>query len=915
MLRKINLLLNVALFPFKDLAFYVQKENHVLKLAEGINTERGLLESKILRKSQEQLYRILHTNMLLKCKPGSLDEINLMLESFYPFFSNIHCGLDISIYKYYFKILDSFAKAFISHRDGEIVFKYWKNGRNERSNTIYDGFWSEYKELDKVHFFHTLSRLIPMDLLVAIHYSVNKIEDSEQLTGVYQHINLADASLHDVMQRGVSENHVHASAAFNFSYLWQLVMNNKETEQFLARFETNHLAVSTEVHTYILIAQILRMILAQYLSEVESYQNPIGLLEWLEGYQDLDDLGTLRAILSEQTVVFEETNELAQIIEQLKKHFGLDDGDRKHDILFSIFNSHQHIKTYAENIFLQQVMIFKDRIYSDTRIFDQFFSPFFKYIAIKNEFYQQITQSTSIKGLDFFRSYFARATRGINRKEDYYSSLLRTLFQNAYLKKVEIRISIHDKEQKIKQEIMQVLKAYKSILEEDYNVRSDIAAEFPKIGIVYHLLKKSDDTDKCWSSFVFSNENTIKHLHYGKVQQAYLHQVKLMTDLRKRIPHLSNFIVGLDAASLENSTPVQVFAPVFEKARNSDHDSIRVVDQNGFLLKNQSLFFTFHAGEDFRHLNSGLRRIDEVIDYCKLHSGDRIGHGIALGVDVSSWVHKNKVVILPRGEYLDNLLWIWGVYSKLADLDSKTYVYLEQKIYTLAKSVFRVTAGLTVHLLYEVYQKRFNDVCFSVDEARKSAYPITQEKQITHQSTVCVHEMHMVNLWNSDTLLLAYHCQSYLKTMMEPVHMNTTGVEGKMTEDMQDYLVQKIARQGIIVEVNPSSNEAIGEMDSIFGNQLFKLQSPTNDDLSNIQININSDDPMVFNTNVSNEIAYLYYGMLERGIGREAALTWIEKLRKSGMDTSFIRGNISNVDYIRALDSVIDALDAPSYSN
>jgi len=52
---------------------------------------------------------------------------------------------------------------------------------------------------------------------------------------------------------------------------------------------------------------------------------------------------------------------------------------------------------------------------------------------------------------------------------------------------------------------------------------------------------------------------------------------------------------------------------------------------------------------------------------------------------------------------------------------------------------------------------------------------------------------------------------------------------------------------------------------------------------------------MIFNTNVSNELVYIYYGMLKQGIGREAALEWIEKLRKSGIETSFIRGTVCTI--------------------
>ena len=49
---------------------------------------------------------------------------------------------------------------------------------------------------------------------------------------------------------------------------------------------------------------------------------------------------------------------------------------------------------------------------------------------------------------------------------------------------------------------------------------------------------------------------------------------------------------------------------------------------------------TIHSGEDFVHLVGGLRRVSEAVHYLDLHDGDRIGHGVALGVDVESWVKK-----------------------------------------------------------------------------------------------------------------------------------------------------------------------------------------------------------------------------------------------------------------------------------
>ncbi|WP_161782258.1 hypothetical protein [Paenibacillus ehimensis] len=149
--------------------------------------------------------------------------------------------------------------------------------------------------------------------------------------------------------------------------------------------------------------------------------------------------------------------------------------------------------------------------------------------------------------------------------------------------------------------------------------------------------------------------------------------------------------------------------------------------------------------------------------------------------------------------------------------------------------------------------------------------------------------------------------------MAEPIYVAINETEKIILQDMQNYLIEKIASSGIVIEVNPSSNEAIGEINSLFGNQLFHIQSAGNPELANILVNINSDDPMIFNTNVSNELVYIYYGMLNQGIGREAALEWIEKLRRSGMETSFIRGTRSRMHYLHILNMTIEALRNPYY--
>ena len=78
--------------------------------------------------------------------------------------------------------------------------------------------------------------------------------------------------------------------------------------------------------------------------------------------------------------------------------------------------------------------------------------------------------------------------------------------------------------------------------------------------------------------------------------------------------------------------PIWVMAPLIRWVR----DAGRV---GATRLRNQGraeippLRITVHAGEDFVHLLSCLRRLDDAVQYLCLEEGDRIGHGTALGLN------------------------------------------------------------------------------------------------------------------------------------------------------------------------------------------------------------------------------------------------------------------------------------------
>ncbi|MEI8618508.1 hypothetical protein P4S63_19280 [Pseudoalteromonas sp. B193] len=61
--------------------------------------------------------------------------------------------------------------------------------------------------------------------------------------------------------------------------------------------------------------------------------------------------------------------------------------------------------------------------------------------------------------------------------------------------------------------------------------------------------------------------------------------------------------------------------------------------------------FTYHAGEDYVHLLSGIRTVAEAIDFLDLKTGNRIGHGTAIGINPELWRERiGNNIVMKQGE-------------------------------------------------------------------------------------------------------------------------------------------------------------------------------------------------------------------------------------------------------------------------
>lgn len=263
---------------------------------------------------------------------------------------------------------------------------------------------------------------------------------------------------------------------------------------------------------------------------------------------------------------------------------------------------------------------------------------------------------------------------------------------------------------------------------------------------------------------------------------------------------------------------------------------------------------------------------------------------------------------MPRIEHLNNLLWIWNLYSSFEYRNTQIILYLEKEIYKTSKEIYSNNIGITTSMLYENYINSFkaldNDY---LDENLK----IKNNTDISEVGKLefCSKINDSSQVWTLEWLNFAKHCRCFLEKMNEAIYVSVKNIDLEIINDMQKIILKEIANKGIVIEVNPTSNTNIGAIDTIFENQAFVINKIDNNDYSNVIMTINSDDPMIFNTTLSNEYAYLYYALIKKGYSKENILLWIDKIRVSSMETSFIDNKLTNQQYYEYIVDIIKYFD------
>jgi len=430
-------------------------------------------------------------------------------------------------------------------------------------------------------------------------------------------------------------------------------------------------------------------------------------------------------------------------------------------------------------------------------------------------------------------------------------------------------------------------------------LQPDRDANSPGIATIFHFIRDRASADGFthWNQVIGSGPrytDRFDSIRRELVEQAYA----LRTAARH--PILSDLFVGLDVAALETDAPVGVFAPAIRWLRSLPAGESQVPRsyEDQFQKQHVSpLGVTCHAGEDFRHLLGGIRSVDESVDYLQMHQGDRIGHGLALGVEPEKWARRiGGSVMMKVGHRLFELIWF---YDKLRSLPgySSTTEQVRSEIQRLSRQVYpspdtegaegvpapKATATPSCEVLDA--SRRFQKFDPRLVEQRHAIHPYARFGRREINKARERHGDRAYDLW-------MYHMTNrpFAKRADKVERIATQPQWFEAIQAVQHAVMDKMTRREVAIEVNPTSNRAIGGFDSLSDHPVFDWDPPSGDpDAPRPYVVVGSDDPGVFGSELLHEYAFLHAAARKRGHDRDAVESWLQDLRTNGMRFLFMQ--------------------------
>lgn len=389
----------------------------------------------------------------------------------------------------------------------------------------------------------------------------------------------------------------------------------------------------------------------------------------------------------------------------------------------------------------------------------------------------------------------------------------------------------------------------------DYLENNPPSAEHTKLGLVVHFIKQPSKKDEPFP--------------YVQLYENLVVQASIIIRLLKARPQLRQWIRGIDAAANELDAPPEIFAPIFRVLRKQGIDHA-----------------TYHAGEDFVHMVSGIRAIYESVVFLGLGHGDRLGHCTAIGISPAIWRRSlPPSLTINQQTYLLDLIFIWKILRhhhlmlNWANVAASRAVKMAQKIFKCR----------TIHCIEQL------DDLFSLRDIFPLYAPLCDESTWQlRASSVWDDEYNRVDdllrKRESRQLVELYRLWLYDENVRKERNimllLDTSWLPDDALIALQQAVMKIIAKKNIAIECPPTSNTRISQYIEVKEHHIFRwmgLPEYVIDGDSPMSICLASDDPGIFATDLKSEFYHLFAVLTQQmNMSSHDALMHISRINENG---------------------------------
>ncbi len=505
----------------------------------------------------------------------------------------------------------------------------------------------------------------------------------------------------------------------------------------------------------------------------------------------------------------------------------------------------------------------------------EFALAFWQYERVRCAVFRYVTQEPGTAGLDWFRKHYERIGRldqGVAPALN--ESALRLQSREIALRALEVRVRPKDKFAGVAEQVRSLAAAARR------HAGQGPSCTGIEIGLILHLVKDPTYEDAKGQTWINGAPHRTHGPRYWRWYSDARKRVRAVRTALQRRPERLVLLRGIDIANAELAVPTWTVAPLLLYLRQASTDAAAALRRQQPLWQVPPMRVCCHAGEDYRILFEGLRRIHELLEVGLLQPSDRLGHAVALGDDPT--LHLRGHFFQPAEERLEDLLWLLDLAAMGVSLPASYLPRLQDEAAHWTRRIWDSTVTL------ETVRDR-RRLLLQPNWVEGRGYGILP-------GVIQLQRPAFVHRYLTDADAFRRGQESVEIVLFEP--------DVAALHTIQIWLRGRLSQRSITVESNPSSNQLIAALPTLSQHPAFRLQPPPNATAQAappVQLSINSDDPLCFATCLRDEYAYIYDALLAQGLSATEAIHWLDQRRQDGWRSRFTVPQSAAPDILKRL--------------